>query len=108
MRIRSHIGTSFEVRHERHIWFWFVSDPRCNGASIGAAASEAEAIGEACSTIEEMEVRRRSCIAAAPTFGKTTAPGTYGCNLAGSAATGWKELLASLDRYLARLCREGV
>ena len=108
MRICSHLGTSFEVRHERHMWVWFVSDPRCNGASIGAAASEAEAIGEACSTIEEMEVRRRSCIAAAATFGKTAAPTTHECNPASSVAIGWKELLAGLDRYLTRLCREGV
>jgi hypothetical protein len=107
MRIRSHLGTSFKVWHGRHTWFWFVADPCCDGASIGAAANEAEAIGEACSTIEEMAVHRHSR-PAVTTFSKTAAPETHECNPASSAAIGWKELLASLDCYLTRLCGEGV
>ena len=58
MRIGNHLGTSFGVWNGRHAWFWFVADARCQGAAIGAATNEAEAICEAHSSIEEIVARR--------------------------------------------------
>jgi len=58
MRIGNHLGTNFGIWNGRHAWFWFVADARCNGAAIGAAANEAEAICEAYSSIEEMAAQR--------------------------------------------------
>jgi hypothetical protein len=58
MLIGNHLGTSFEIWSGRQTWFWFVVDCRCDGAAIGAAANEVEAIREACLSIEEMAARR--------------------------------------------------
>jgi hypothetical protein len=60
MRIRKYRGTRFEIWNGGHSWFWFVGNARCNGAAIGAAANEAEAISEACSSIEEKAARSSS------------------------------------------------
>ena len=45
----------FEVWSAPGNWFWFV--PYGHGGAIGAALTEAEAIREACATIEAMTVR---------------------------------------------------
>jgi hypothetical protein len=58
MRIGNHLGTRFGVWNGRHAWFWFVADARCNGAAVGAAANEADAICEARCSIEEMATLR--------------------------------------------------
>jgi hypothetical protein len=39
-------------------WFWYVVNPQRNGGTIGAAATEMEALDEARSSIEEMSARR--------------------------------------------------
>jgi hypothetical protein len=57
MRICEHLGTSFEVWSGRHTWFWFVAEPPCSGASIGAAGTERDAICDAYLSIEEMAAR---------------------------------------------------
>ena len=55
MRNREHhLGTGYEVWTDQQTWFWFVIDPRREGGTIGAAASEAEAVREAWSSIEEL------------------------------------------------------
>ena len=51
--MRNHLGTSFNVWNRRRIWFWSVLDQHGNGGVIGTAATEAEAISDACSSIEE-------------------------------------------------------
>ena len=107
MRIRSHLGTSFEVWSGRRAWFWFVSDPRGDGASIGAATNETEAICEAHSSIEEMATRHSST-AVSLGMRKPAARGTHGCNRASPTAMGWNELLESLNRYLPRFRTEDV
>jgi len=58
MWIGNHLGTRFGIWHGRHAWFWFVADVRCNGAAVGAAANEADAICEARRSIEEMATLR--------------------------------------------------
>jgi len=52
--MRNHLGTSFKVWNRRHSWFWLVMSQHGNGGAIGTATSEADAVSEACSSIEEM------------------------------------------------------
>jgi hypothetical protein len=61
MQIRNHLGTSFGVWNGGQAWFWFIADACCNGAIIGAAGNEEDAIFEARSSIEEMVSRRLDC-----------------------------------------------
>jgi hypothetical protein len=58
MQIGNYLGTSFGIWKGRQAWFWFVVDAPSNGAAIGAAANETEAICEAHSSIEEIAARR--------------------------------------------------
>jgi hypothetical protein len=56
---RSHgLPITLEVWTRQGAWFWYVVNPQRNGATIGAAATETEAIREALSSIEEMSARR--------------------------------------------------
>jgi len=52
--MRSYRGNSFTVWSRSHTWFWLVLDQQGSGGAIGTAASEAQAIGDARSSIEEM------------------------------------------------------
>jgi hypothetical protein len=49
---RYHRGVGFEVWPRSSAWFWRLIDPGRNGGTIGAAGDEAEAVQEACATIE--------------------------------------------------------
>ena len=51
---RDHLGTRFEVRTDRWTWFWCLINPPLNRGAAGAAATEADAVREACTAIEEM------------------------------------------------------
>jgi hypothetical protein len=46
-----------EVWTRQGTWFWYVADPHGNGGTIGAVATETEAIREARLSIEEMSAR---------------------------------------------------
>ena len=83
MLIGNHLGTSFEIWSGRQTWFWFVVNCGCNGAAIGAAANEAEAIREACLSIEEMAARRPHT-AESPRINKSKVHATPECNPASS------------------------
>jgi hypothetical protein len=48
----------FEIWTRGGAWFWNVVDPQRNGGTIGAAATETEAIREARSSIEKMSARQ--------------------------------------------------
>jgi hypothetical protein len=78
-----HLDATFEVWNSQQTWFWLVDSPF--GGTIGAAVSEAQAIADACSSIEET---------------RTARPREY------AAALCWNESLASLDCYL-RACSAG-
>ena len=105
MRIRNHLGTSFEIWRGRRATFWFIADASCDRAVIGAAANEAEAIYEVHSSIEEM-VARRSDTAQSQGNNKPGANRDQKCGPAGSGAISWHGLFANLDRFLARPCYE--
>jgi hypothetical protein len=49
---------NFKVSTCQGTWFWYVVNPQRNGGTIGAAATETEAIREALSSIGEMSARR--------------------------------------------------
>jgi hypothetical protein len=54
MRVtKHHLGIGFEVWNNQQAWFWYVDNTNRNG-TIGAAASESDAIAEAHSSIEEI------------------------------------------------------
>jgi hypothetical protein len=108
MHTGSYLGATFEVRRGRRMWFWFVTDPRGNGASIGVAANETEATCEARSSIEEMAARRWSGSGVSQGLSKIPIVITHKWSPAGSSAIVWNELLANLERYLTLLCSECV
>jgi hypothetical protein len=73
--MRNHLGTSFTVWYRQMSWFWLVLDQQGSGGTIGTAATEAEAVREACYSIEEMAARRRSSLASLVSGpGKTLVP----------------------------------
>ena len=54
MRVsKCHLGVAFEVWNAQQSWFWFVANTNRNGV-IGAAATESDAMRDACSSIEEI------------------------------------------------------
>jgi hypothetical protein len=57
MHNSSHLGTGFRVWNREQTWFWSVINQDRNGGSVGVAATEAEAVREACGTIEETTVQ---------------------------------------------------
>lgn len=89
MSNHSYLDASYEVWPSQQTWFWFVAGT-FGGGTIGAAATEAQAIADACSSIEEAQT------GAAPT--------TEQCSATALAAIRWNESLASLHCYL-RTCR---
>jgi hypothetical protein len=83
------MGNGFEVWNSQRTWFWFVADSRRDGGTIGVAPTEAEAVSEACSSIEDMSAQYRA-VARVP--GASREGATF--------VMDWKSSLANLDRYL--------
>ena len=50
---RRHLGVNFAIWKIEGTWVWFVMNPRVEGGMIGASSNEAQAIREACLSIEE-------------------------------------------------------
>ena len=105
--MRNHLGTSYTVWKRRQSWFWLVLGEHGNSGAIGTAATEAEAVREACSSIEEMAAQRpSSTISPDPLGGKALVPAlnrAYPCN----AALGWMDWWMSVahqvtDKLLTR------
>ena len=51
---RHHRGFAFEMWTSSCAWFWRLVDAGRDGGTIGAAGNEAEAVQEACATIERI------------------------------------------------------
>ena len=60
--MRKHLGTRFKVWNRRQLWFWFVPKYHGNSGAIGTAPTEADAVREACSSIEEMAAQRNAVV----------------------------------------------
>ena len=84
MSSHRYLGASFEVWPQQQTWLWFVVTP-LGGGTIGAAATEAQAITDACSSIEEASAAER-------------------CGQIEQAAVRWNRSLASLACYLRARC----
>jgi hypothetical protein len=80
--LRHYQGVDFEVWDGQQTWFWFVIDPHREGGAIGAAASENDAVRDACLSIDEMMYTRPESLMAAE----------------------WEISLAELERYLMQRC----
>jgi hypothetical protein len=50
---RSHLEIAFKIWGDSHGWFWLVVSPHSKGGTIGAAATEAEAMRDARSLVED-------------------------------------------------------
>jgi hypothetical protein len=68
MRSRKHyMGTCFDVWNvgdDQPAWFWLVLDSHRDRGTIGSAATEADAIREACVSIDEISSQRHTDLAA--------------------------------------------
>ena len=52
---RSYLEIGFKVWEDHHqCWFWLVTGPHSNAGTVGAATTEAEAIRDARSLIEDL------------------------------------------------------
>lgn len=95
---RDHLGTRFEVRTDRWTWFWRLVDPPLNRGAAGAAATEADAVREACAAIEEISAR--SGAAAALSMRPAAAP----CDSSFACKTNREFWNTRLDRIAECLC----
>jgi hypothetical protein len=95
--MRTHLGTRFEIWTGQQSWFWRFSDPSRAGGSIGAAATEIDAVREACLAIEEMHADQ----AARPMGWEV--PSLKALKEFESTAIGWHLSLARLENYLAHI-----
>jgi hypothetical protein len=50
---RRHLGVDFAVWQSEGVWFWLLIDPGGEGGMIGASPNEAQAMLDACISIEE-------------------------------------------------------
>jgi hypothetical protein len=85
MRSLNYLGSTFQIWTRNQTWFWSLS-----GSSIGAAATESEAIREACISIDEIVARREAEEVHRPVATLI-------------ASRDWEESLTSLERYLSRV-----
>jgi hypothetical protein len=53
----SHLEIDFKVWGDCHGWFWLVVSPHSNSGTIGAAATEAEAMRDARSLVEDLSTQ---------------------------------------------------
>jgi hypothetical protein len=77
-----YLGATFEVWRSRDSWLWRVCDTSRNGGTIGAAATETDAVRDACLSIEEAGCSR-VCT-----------------DLIYTSVLEWERSLGSLARYL--------
>ena len=80
--LRHYQGIDFEVWESQPSWFWLVMDPSCDGGAVGSAASETDAVRDACLSIDAM---------------------MFVC-IEPLTAAGWEICFANLERYLVQYC----
>jgi hypothetical protein len=98
---RDYLGSGFEVWSSQWTWFWRLLHADRGGGVIGAAATEAEAIREACVSIEEIAARRGTDAAGVrATMTEVPAPIFNRRVSIPLAAIDWSSSLAKLGRYL--------
>jgi hypothetical protein len=103
---KHHLGIGFEVWSRQRTWFWCLVNPDRNGGTIGLAATEADAVREACLLIEKMSARRRADLAALRAAGRRASSSPW--HQSTSLALAGEAVLANLEVYLARTCDAAV
>src|SRR5262249_55529200 len=98
--MRTHLGTRFEVWTGQQSWFWRFSDPGRGSGSIGAAATETDAVREACLAIEEMQDSRITHPICVEPEAK---PSLRALKEFESMMIGWNLSLTRLENYLAHI-----
>jgi len=106
--MRHHLGIGFEVWKAQESWYWLVARPGLNGGAIGAAATEAGAMRDACWSIEEMTASREEMTAQDPETlpagaGDSKQPVFQRSGSIAEKANCWEATLANLQRYLSCL-----
>ena len=100
--MHNYLGTSFTVWNRRRTWFWLVLDQYRTGGTIGTAATEAEAIRDACSSIEEMSAQLPSRSAwLGRADAKALMPALNRAYPRGAAALGWMDWWMSVAHRVA-------
>ena len=101
---KDYLGAGFEVWASQRTWFWRLVHADRSGGAIGAAATEAEAIREACVSIEEISARRGiDARSAGVAVTEVSAPMFHRCVPIPLAAIEWSGSMANLGRYLTRM-----
>jgi hypothetical protein len=118
--MRHHLGIRFEVWKAQESWYWLVARPGLNAGAIGAAATEAGAMRDACWSIEEMRASRDDmtashkemtarCPETLPDGSVDTRQAVFQRSAAiTEKAKCWEAMLANLQRYLCCLERSAV
>lgn len=102
---RSYLGINFELWSRQRTWFWSLADPCRDGAMIGAAATEDEAVREACATIEQRSARCAESAAASRLDHDSESVSRFRqSKLYFLALIGWENSLTNLERYLTNVC----
>jgi hypothetical protein len=100
---RHHLGIDIEVWTAQQTWFWLALSPHGSGGMIGVAATEAEAVREACLSIEATSAQRQADAAVLRvTATNASMPTLHQFN--SMALFGWESSLANLERHLAYVC----
>jgi hypothetical protein len=106
--MRHHLGIGFEVWKAQESWYWLVARPGLNAGAIGAAATEAGAMRDACWSIEGMRSSGEEMTARCPETRPDGSVDTRQPVFQRSAAITenakcWEATLANLQRYLCCL-----
>src|SRR5437763_12720194 len=94
--MRNHLGTSFKVWNRRPSWFWLVLDHHGHEGAIGTAATEADAVREACCSIEEMAAQREPVLSRGPSDGIARSNQLFPCDTAVSCSQWWMSIADQL------------
>lgn len=98
-----YLDAEFEVWASQRAWFWRLLHPD-RGGTIGVAGSEAEAIREACASIEEISARSGADAADGRVIMTEVPALMFHRRVAiPLASIHWSDSLANLGRYLTRL-----
>ncbi|MGH8011399.1 MAG: hypothetical protein ACREQ4_02715 [Candidatus Binataceae bacterium] len=98
MRIHNHLGTEFRIWNRQSTWFWHLADRGCDSSTIGAAATEMQAIGEARTSIEESRSRSGDSMVLL-TIAMRHAQPTWHTRVL--VAAGWERSFTRLAQHLA-------
>jgi hypothetical protein len=104
MSSHNYRGMSFDAWTNQQTWFWSVVNPNRNGGTIGAAATEVDAVREACMSIDETSAERRGCAAVWRAAAGKASTAAFR-QTESTIVAGWERSLASLERYLSGASR---